>query len=209
MPEPSVLLAFALASVVLLVVPGPTIALVIARTLSQGRHAAVPLVLGIGLGDLVAATVSLAGVGALLAASAAAFTIVKWIGALYLVWIAITLWRDPAIAPDVRTGTAPVSQWRSFRDAFLVTVFNPKGIVFFIAFVPQFVATDAAYLPQAATFVLLFTLLGMANGIAYAWGADRMRRAIRRPKVLRAMTRAGALAIGTAGIATLFARRTS
>ena len=207
MPDPSTLLAFALASIVLLVVPGPTIALVIARTLSGGQRAAAPLVLGVGLGDLVAATVSLAGVGALLATSAAAFTVIKTVGALYLVWIAIKLWREPVRAPDLSAPVPGDGAWRSFRDAFLVTLFNPKGIVFFIAFVPQFIAPDRPYTPQAATFVLLFTALGMANGALYAWGADGMRRMIGRAGILRAMSRTGALVIGAAGVATLFARR--
>ena len=208
MPDPATLLAFALASTLLIVVPGPTVTLVVARSLSEGRAAAVPLAIGVALGDLVATSLSLAGVGALLAASATAFTLVKWAGALYLVWIAVGLWRAPppevAVAP---LAPSPASARRALRDGFLVTVFNPKGIVFFVAFVPAFIDRAAPYAPQAITFVALFTLIGAVNVLAYALGADRLRAMIARPAVLRGMARSGALLLGATGVATLLARR--
>ncbi|TDL81102.1 LysE family translocator [Palleronia sediminis] len=207
MPDASTIALFVSASIVLLIVPGPTIALVILRSLSDGRRNALPLVLGVGLGDLVAASIALAGAGALLAASAAAFTAVKLIGACYLVWLGIKLFRAMP-APPQADGAAPVgSAGAAFRDGFLVTVFNPKGILFFIAFVPQFIRPDAGYLRQAAFFVLVFTALALANGAAYAVGADAMRRVIGRADVLRWMNRAGGAAIAAAGIAALFTRR--
>lgn len=205
MPDLSTIALFVTASVALLVVPGPTIALVIARSLAQGRAVALPLVLGVGLGDLVAATLALAGAGALLAASATAFTIVKVAGAFYLVWLGWRLFRSEPSLSEARA--APASRWAAFRDGFLVTVSNPKGILFFVAFVPQFIAADRPYLPQATFFVLAFTALGIANGALYAWGADGMRRVIRRPTVLRAVNRTGGAVIAAAGIAALFTRR--
>ena len=207
MPDLPTILLFVTASTVLLVVPGPTIALVIARSLAQGRTVALPLVLGVGLGDLVAASLSLAGAGALLAASATAFAVVKWIGAAYLIWLGVRLFRAEPVPPDVDAGAAPAEAGAAFRDGFLVTVFNPKGILFFIAFVPQFVDPGRAYLPQAAFFVGTFTLLGMANGVVYALGADALRRMTRSVGVLRAMNRAGGAVIAAAGVAALFMRR--
>ncbi len=207
MPDLPTILLFVSASVVLLAVPGPTIALVIARSLAQGRRIALPLVLGVGLGDLVAASLALAGAGALLAASATAFTAVKIAGALYLIWLGVKLClTDPG---PVATDAAPPagSAGAAFRDGFLVTVFNPKGILFFVAFVPQFIRPDAGYLGQAAFFVLAFTALGILNGAAYAFAADAMRRVIRRPAILRWMNRAGGTLIAAAGIGALFARR--
>ena len=208
MPDTATLLAFALASFVLIVVPGPTITLVIVRSLAEGRRAALPLAGGVAMGDFVAAGLSLAGVGALLAASATLFTIVKWVGAAYLVWLAVRLWRAPVLAADEPVEPIAASTgWRAFRDAFLVTVFNPKGIVFFIAFVPQFIDPALPYAPQAVLFVGLFTAIGALNVLGYAFGADRLRGVIRRPRVLRTMTRSGAAMIGGAGVATLFASR--
>ena len=210
MPDWTTLLAFALASTILIVVPGPTVALVVTRTLGAGRRATVPLTLGVAGGDLVATTLSLAGVGALLAASAQLFTAVKWIGAAYLVYLAVRMWSAP-VGLAVEHGPEPrgraVGSAAILREAFVVTVLNPKGIVFFVAFVPQFLATDRAYWPQALVFAGLFTLIGALNVVAYSLTADGLRRAAGRPGVLRAMSRAGAAAMGAAGIATLFARR--
>ena len=216
MPDPATLLAFVVASTLLIVVPGPTVTLVVARSLSEGRAAAVPLAVGVAMGDLVATSLSLAGVGALLAASATAFTLVKWAGALYLVWVALGLWRAPPPAVALRdpggdagagAGQGRAASRRALRDGFLVTVFNPKGIVFFVAFVPSFIDPSAPYAPQAVTFVALFTLIGAVNVLAYALGADRLRGAIARPAVLRGMARGGAVALGATGVATLLARR--
>jgi threonine/homoserine/homoserine lactone efflux protein len=206
-PDPQTIVLFVTSSIVLLAIPGPTIALVIARSLAQGRRVAVPLVLGVGLGDLMAASIALAGAGALLATSATAFTIVKWIGAAYLVWLGIRLFRSEpkmlAAGEDFEAGDA----LGALRDGFLVTLFNPKGILFFVAFVPQFIDAGKGYLPQATFFVATFTLLGIANGAAYALGADTLRRLVRKPAVLRAMNRVGGTVIAAAGVAALFTRR--
>lgn len=207
MPDVSTLLLFASASAILLATPGPTTALIVARSLSQGRGVALPLVLGVGLGDLVAASIALLGAGALLAASAVAFTLVKWCGAAYLIWLGIKLLRTE---PQVTSGVmvAPTGQaWAAFRDGFLVTVFNPKGILFFVAFVPQFIRADDGYGAQAAILVATFTALAVLNGTVYALAADGLRRVIRRPVVLRWMNRLGGVVIAAAGFAALFTKR--
>ena len=168
--EPAVLAAFIAASFVLLVIPGPTIIMVITQALAHGRRTALASVLGVGLGDLGAASLSIIGVGTLLAASALAFTAIKVVGALYLIWIGIKLWRTP-VAPlvvDLETGKADEPHMTVFRDAFLVTLFNPKGIVFFLAFVPQFITPAHAFGPQAATLVVVFVVLGMINALGEA-----------------------------------------
>ena len=207
MPELHTIFLFVTTSIVLLVIPGPTITLVIARSLSEGRRNALPLVLGVGLGDLVAASTALAGAGALLAASATAFTIVKAVGAVYLIWLGVKLFRSEPVVP-MPDGSVPAGMgWAAFRDGFLVTVFNPKGILFFIAFVPQFIRADASYIGQAAFFVLAFTVLGILNGAAYALGADAMRRVIRSTGVLRWMNRVSGAMIASAGVSALFTRR--
>jgi len=207
MPDAAIILLFITTSIALLIVPGPTTALVVARSLAGGRQVATPLVLGVGLGDLVAASVSLAGAGALLAASATAFTIVKTVGAVYLIWLGVRLFRS---APETPGSTGPIpaaTGYQAFRDAFLVTVFNPKGILFFIAFVPPFIDTGKAYGTQAALFIALFVLLGMCTVAAYAIGASAMRQAIRKPRILTTMNRLGGATIAAAGVAALFARR--
>lgn len=202
------LLAFILASAVVLVIPGPTIVMVVSQSIAHGRRVALASVIGVGLGDLVAASLSLAGVGALLAASATGFAVVKTLGAAYLLYIAVKMWRAPPPVFDVADAAGEGrSRAMILRDSFLVTVLNPKPLVFFTAFVPQFITADHAYLPQAALLVAVFVGLGIANASLYMLMADRARDVIRRPAVLRRVTRSGAGILGIAGIASLFARR--
>ncbi|MCD1643844.1 LysE family translocator [Aurantimonas coralicida] len=216
--DPATLAAFALASLILLVIPGPTIIMVVGQALAHGRNVALASVLGVGLGDLVAASLSLIGVGALLSASATAFVVLKWVGALYLVWMGLRMWRstlsrasqapndlDPVAAGRPEAGT--VRPAHIFRDAFLVTVFNPKGIVFFVAFVPQFLDPGRPYFPQASILVALFVLLAAGNAFLYAQLAVRARDLIRRPSVMRFVVRIGGSCLMGAGIAAALVAR--
>lgn len=194
-------LAFALASLIAVMIPGPVVVFILGRSLSGGWRAALPTVGGVALGDAVALVASLAGLGALLAASAAAFTIAKWLGAAYLVWLGVKLWRAPvgeAVALPARN---------AFRDAFLVTVLNPKSIAFFVAFVPQFLDPDRAFLPQAALVLVTFVGLGALNALSYALLAAKLSDAVRRPPVRRAFNRLGGGMLMGAGIATAAMRR--
>ena len=206
---PQTYAAFVLASFVLLLIPGPTIIMVVTQALGHGRRIALASVLGVGLGDLVAATLSIVGVGTILAASAALFTAIKWAGAAYLVYIGLKMWRSPVSGLAAELDRAPGEKGRMdvFRDAFLVTVFNPKSIVFFMAFVPQFISPAHAFAPQAALLIATFVVLGVANAYGYAMLASSARRVIRQPRVLRVATRTGASFLMAAGIASLFARR--
>ncbi|GIX09160.1 LysE family translocator [Elioraea sp.] len=198
-------IAFVAASAVVLAIPGPTILLVIGQSLGAGRRGALPLVAGVALGDLTAMTLSLAGLGALLAASATAFTVVKWIGAGYLVWLGLALWRAPVPAE----GAAPVAlpARRAMRDAYVVTALNPKSIAFFVAFVPQFVVPGAAFAPQAAILIATFVVMAAANAALYAVLAARLAGAVRRPAVRRLVNRAGGAMLIGAGAATAAMRR--
>ncbi len=205
--SPEILLTFAIASTVLLIIPGPTIIMVITQSLAHGRRIALASVLGVGLGDLVAASLSIIGVGTILAASATVFTVVKWAGAAYLVYIGIRMWIDPVTVPSIDMHVPERSRGTVFRDAFLVTLLNPKGIIFFMAFVPQFISAKAAFAPQASVFVAVFVLLGILNAWAYAMLASGARNFIRRPSVLRAATRTGAVFLIGAGVASAVTRR--
>ena len=138
--ELHVWLAFASASIALLLIPGPTVLLILSYAISQGRRVALATVAGVALGDLVAMSASLAGLGALVLASSKLFIFLKWVGAIYLVYLGIKLFRS---APDASLGmldNAPVTSPRKvFAHSAAVTALNPKSIVFFIAFVPQFI----------------------------------------------------------------------
>ena len=189
-------LAFLLATTVMLAIPGPTILLVIGQSLGAGRRHALPLVAGVALGDLTAITLSLAGLGVLLAASATAFTLLKWAGAAYLVYLGVKLWRAPVSAE----AAPPLRARAAFRQAYVVTALNPKGIAFFVAFVPQFISASAPFLPQAAILVASFVALAALNALLYALLAGQMSSLVRRPAVRRGFNRAGGGVLVWAGL---------
>ncbi|MEC5324885.1 LysE family translocator [Aurantimonas sp. A3-2-R12] len=205
--DPTVLAAFVLASAILVVIPGPTIVMVVGQALAHGRRTALASVAGVGLGDLIAASLSLAGVGALLATSAGAFAALKWLGAAYLITIGIRMWRSPVSFAAEAATIVETRRRLVFRDAFLVTLFNPKGIVFFVAFVPQFIDPAKPYAAQAMVFIGIFVLLGIVNAYLYALLATTARGFIRRPRVLRSATRTGAACLIGAGVLSAFAPR--
>ena len=194
-------LAFVAASAILLAIPGPTVLLVISYALGHGRRPAAAIVAGVALGDLTAMTASMIGLGAVLAASATLFTVLRWIGGAYLIYLGIKLWRAPvaeAGAPDA----PPASLRRMFAHAYAVTALNPKGIVFFVAFVPQFIVASAPLLPQVAVLEATFVTLAILNTAAYALLASAARRRLRRPRVRRIVNRTGGtLLIGAGALA--------
>ena len=118
-------LTFVAASAVLLIIPGPTILTVISYSMAHGRRANVPLIAAVALGDSTALVLSLLGLGALLATSAAWFTVVKWAGGLYLIYLGIKLLRAGISPVDVVAPAAPGSRWMLFANTWLVTALNP------------------------------------------------------------------------------------
>lgn len=200
-------LAFAAASTVLLVIPGPTILLVVSYALGQGWRTALPMAVGVALGDFTAMTLSMLGLGALLAASATVFTVLKWFGAAYLVWLGIKLWRaGGSLDATPRTGAAPA--WRMLAHAWLVTALNPKGLTFFVAFLPQFLDPARSFWAQMAIFEVTFLSLAFCNALAYALAASRARSAVGRPGLIRAVNRIGGSLLIGAGIASVAVRST-
>lgn len=204
-------LAFVAASSVFLIFPiGPTILLVITLGLSNGPRIAPVAASGVALGDMTAMTVSLAGLGALMMASAEIFTVFKWVGAAYLIWLGIRTIRSAQDGGlEAEQAEPRISSHRIFRQCYGVTALNPKPIAFFIAFVPQFINTAAPLLPQFAAAIATFTCLAWLNTYFYARLASRMRSVIRRPSVIVWFKRAsGSILIGM-GLATLTLRRSS
>ena len=164
--------AFSLASCLLLVIPGPTILTVISYSVSHGSRVYLPLISAVALGDATALVLSIAGLGAVLATSAWLFTVVKWIGGLYLIYLGVRLFRarlihsDSTVVETDQTSSLD-SKWALFRNTWLVTALNPKGIVFFVAFLPQFIDTTVATATQlwilSVTFVVLATILSLIH----------------------------------------------
>lgn len=199
-------LAFVLASVVVLVIPGPTILTVISYSLVHGRRVRLPLVAAVALGDSTALLLSLLGLGALLATSALWFGVVKTVGGFYLLYLGIKLLRAGVTVAEVQTPVVPTSCWKLFGNTWLVTALNPKGIIFFVVFLPQFVQPGAEMGQQlwilAATFVLLATL----NATLYAVFAASARSILRSVRAQRWFHTGGGLLLAGAGVWAISAR---
>ena len=200
--------AFAAASAILLVIPGPTVLLVVSYALGQGWRTALPMAVGVALGDFTAMTLSMLGVGALLAASATVFTVLKWIGAAYLIYLGIKLWRaGGTLDAAPRTDATPAI--KMLAHAWLVTALNPKGITFFVAFLPQFLDPRLDFLSQLVVFEATFLVLAFANAFGYALVASRARRLVRNPRAIGLFNKAGGTLLIGAGIATVSVRASS
>jgi len=197
-------LAYVVATLILLAIPGPTIMLVVSYALAQGRKSAAASVLGVALGDATAATASLLGLGALLATSATLFAALKWVGAAYLLWIGIKMWRARPVGLET-IAVASVPPRKVFLHAFVVTALNPKGIIFFMAFLPHFIAPQAEVAPQLFLLGTTFVVLGVLNAAVYALASAAIGTRMRSPSLLRLINRVGggfliSAAVMTAGL---------
>jgi threonine/homoserine/homoserine lactone efflux protein len=200
LPAWPVFLAFAAAGLALNIVPGADMTFVIASAARGGRRDSVVAALGIGAGALVHILAAVLGLSAILASSQAAFEALKWLGAVYLLWLAFSLLRTGGGAPG--TPRAPASSWRLFRVAMLVNVLNPKVALFFLAFLPQFV-DPAAQVPAVQIlclglwFDLVGTLVNIVVALVAAGAASRLRHVgwLGRAARWLAATAMGALAV--------------
>ncbi|MGL4289194.1 MAG: LysE family translocator [Phreatobacter sp.] len=195
-------LAFTAASTILLLIPGPTVLLVVSYALGQGWRTALPMAVGVALGDFTAMTLSMLGVGALLAASATVFTVLKWIGAAYLIWLGIKLWRaGGALQAEPRHDA--VSAAKMLGHAWLVTALNPKSITFFVAFLPQFLDPKVDFLTQMLVFETTFLVLAFANAFGYALVAAKARGLVANARAIGLFNRVGGTLLIGAGVATV------
>ncbi|WP_332699923.1 LysE family translocator [Bosea sp. (in: a-proteobacteria)] len=197
--------AFAAATAVLLVIPGPTILLVISYALGQGWRTAFPMAVGVALGDFTAMTLSMLGVGALLATSATVFTALKWVGAAYLIYLGVKLFRAGG-SLNAEPRKDATSALKMLGHAWLVTALNPKGITFFVAFLPQFLDPKADFWTQMLIFEVTFIGLAFANALGYALIASRARSVVSNPRAIGLFNKAGGTLLVGAGIATVAMR---
>jgi threonine/homoserine/homoserine lactone efflux protein len=199
--------AFALASGALLAIPGPTVMVVVSYALGKGRSSAWSTVPGVTLGDFTAMTVSVLGAGAILAASATLFTVLKLFGAAYLIWLGIQLWRADPSPEAVTSGDLTAPGRRMFWNAYIVTALNPKSIVFFIAFLPQFIDPSAPWIIQFVVLEATFLGLAAANVVMWALLIEQIRTRFQRPSTLRRLNRIGGSFLIGAGLLTAAVRR--
>ena len=203
------LLAFATACAIMGLIPGPGVTSIVGYALSSGRRTALASVAGMALGNLLCMTVSLAGAGAVLAASAVAFTVLKWAGALYLIGLGLlAIVRSRSEAGAGAATPLPIAPRTAFLGNLAVGTFHPKTIVFFVAFAPQFIRPDASYVLQAAILIATFTLVVGTTDTLYALAASRAAHLLKNPKALLWSKRAGGGVLIAAGVATAAASRT-
>jgi threonine/homoserine/homoserine lactone efflux protein len=199
-------LAFAAASIILLVIPGPTILTVVAYSVSHRARARLPLVAAVALGDSTALVLSLVGLGAVLAASALAFNAIKIAGGLYLIYLGVKMLRSGVAAPSEEP-VREVSRGRLFLNTYAVTALNPKGIIFFVAFLPQFLNANANVAAQLWILGSTFVVLATINATLYALFAASARRALSGARAQRLFNGFGGSVLTVAGIWALFAKR--
>jgi threonine/homoserine/homoserine lactone efflux protein len=192
-------LAFVATSAVLLAIPGPTVLLVISYALGHGRKPAAAIIAGVALGDLTSMTASMLGLGAVLATSAAIFTALRWIGGAYLIYLGIKLWRAPVPTPDL--AESPMARpLRMLAHSYAVTALNPKSIIFFVAFVPQFLQANRPFLHQVVILEVTFVTLATLNAALFALLAAAARQRLREPRLQRAVNRTGGSLLIGAGL---------
>lgn len=196
-------IAFTVAYALMALAPGPVILLVVSYALAYGRRTALAVVAGTALGDASCLMAAMFGVAAVLAASEQAFLILKLAGAAYLVFLGLRLWRSPAATPE--TAQPRRSLPRTFLHAYLTTVFNPKSVLFFMVFVPQFMDTHAPLAPQLAMMLASVVLCGVLIDGNYSLFATRLRSFIRTPHMQRAVNRtSGGLLVGEGVLAAIW-----
>jgi threonine/homoserine/homoserine lactone efflux protein len=203
-PDLSAIELFAAASVALLLIPGPAVLYIVAQSAEQGRSAGLASVAGIHIGTLVHILAAAVGLSALILASAVAFSVVKFAGAAYLVYIGLRKLLERGSASEAEPRRAPLRH--VFARGALVNVLNPKTALFFLAFLPQFVDTDrGAVWSQVVVLGLVFVALGLVSDSLYALVGDAVGSLLRRRAT--AMRRvSGSIYVGLGAVAA-FARR--
>jgi threonine/homoserine/homoserine lactone efflux protein len=208
MPSTEALVAFAAASFVLFLIPGPAVAYIVNRSVSDGRASALISVGGLTLGNFVHVLGTAIGLSAVLATSATAFTVVKWLGAMYLVGIGVkTLLTRPE---ELARATPSVSSRRAFGQGVVVNTLNPKVALFFLSFLPQFIDTDLGPAwSQALVLGTMFTLMGWVIDSSWALLASGLREVLVRRRAQAVVRRwvSGSMFVGLGVVAARAHRR--
>jgi threonine/homoserine/homoserine lactone efflux protein len=200
MPSASAIALFALASVALAIVPGPAVTYIVAQSVDKGRRAGLTSAGGVASGGLVHVLAATVGLSALIASSTTAFTVVKLVGAAYLIAVGI---RRIVTKDESYTEPQPAPLRQIWRQGVVVNIFNPKTALFFLAFLPQFVNRDHTVWTQVAFLGLMFALIAFASDCLYAVLADalasRLRHGTRAAKIQRYVS--GGIFVALGGVA--------
>lgn len=211
MVPPSNLLTFSLASALLIAVPGPSVLFVIGRSLALGRRGGLLSVVGNALGELVQIAAVAVGLGVVLAQSVVLFTIVKFAGAAYLIYLGIQAIRQHKGRSTPSNPSRSASTWKLLREGLVVGATNPKSVVFFVAVLPQFVDYSAGAIPlQLAMLGAVFLLIALVSDSVWALAAGTARQWFARsPRRISAVSATGgAMMIGLGGTLVLTGNKT-
>ncbi|MCB9495070.1 MAG: LysE family translocator [Desulfobacteraceae bacterium] len=188
---------------VLIAIPGPTILYVITQSAANGKKTVFPLLAGIIPGDIMIMTCSIMGLGAVIYASSAVFTVLKWAGALYLVFLGVKFFfekPDSELFSDLNGPKS--SNGKIIKRAFLVTALNPKGIAFFIAFFPQFISEEQSYFIQVFILCATFSAVSIFNVVMYSLFSGAVGDFLGSSGIRKVFNMAGGTALCGAGIFT-------
>jgi threonine/homoserine/homoserine lactone efflux protein len=186
MIDPSVLITYSLIVLGFVFIPGPATLLTVARATTSGMKVGIATGAGITAGDFLHTVMAVVGISAIIAASATLFTIVKYLGAAYLVYLGLKAIFDKS-SVDLGQGRVPITAPQAFRQAILAEVLNPKTALFFLAFLPQFVAPEQGNVVLQLTILgLVFSMIGFFSTVVYSVAAGGLGSFLRRnPTVLK------------------------
>jgi homoserine/homoserine lactone efflux protein len=173
-------LIYLLAAIGLSLSPGPNGLLALTHGALHGRRKALYTIFGGAFGFVAVIALSMFGIGALLKASLAWLTVLKWIGGAYLVWLGVQIWRSPAIGIDMHGSVKPRAGWSLFRQGALSALTNPKALLFFAAFLPQFIDPARGLVVQFVVMAGTFAVIEIATELFIASMAHRLNPWLRR-----------------------------
>jgi threonine/homoserine/homoserine lactone efflux protein len=205
-PDTGALAVFAAASLALAVVPGPAVLYIVAQSVPGGRRAGVVSALGVSTGGMFHVMAAVIGLSAILAASAEAFTVVKLLGAAYLLWLGVRA----LLRTDERIGgrRPELTLGRTYRRGVVVNVLNPKTALFFVAFLPQFVDPHGSTRGQLAVLGLLFVAIALGSDLVWALVAGTAGGVLRRSATFLRIQRyvSGTIFVGLGALAATASR---
>ncbi|MGI5310822.1 LysE family translocator, partial [Rheinheimera sp. WS51] len=196
-------LAFVTASLVLCLTPGPTVFLVVGQALTHGKCSVVPLAVGALVGDIILMSLSFMGLGLLLTISSTMFNLIKFAGAAYLIYLGIKAFRTKSM-PDSQSAeiTKKGGSFSIFRDVLIVNALNPKGILFFMVFLPLFITTSEPIIPQMLILAVSFLAVSLFSVSCYALLSGYLRGYLTKPRIQDGFNKVGGSLLVSAGVIT-------
>ena len=193
-------LSYMCTSIVVCMIPGPTVLMVMAQALNHGPKAVLPLIAGTCSGNVVAMSLSFIGLGALMSVSAFMFSALKWLGVAYLVYLGLRYWRTPVESFKMQSGSMDSVQ--VFKDSFIVTALNPKSLVFFVMLLPLFIDETHSILLQMLIMSISFMMVSTFTVIIYGVFAGYIHNRLNSPSTRKWFNRTGGSLLLGAGALT-------